>query len=219
VQSADVIKESTDLRFPHMWFPRARLMKRRIIFHAGPTNSGKTFHALAALRESHTGVYAGPLRLLALEVYESLNTSGIYANLMTGQERKLMPFGTHTSSTIEMLNLDVPVDCAVIDEIQMIADPNRGAAWTRAVLGVLAHEIHVCGDPATEEVLRALCAITGDEFVVRRSAGIASVEFSSTRCECVRLFLRLLLVLRSLLGDAFSAFSFHRSCRCTHTSV
>ena len=38
------------------------------------------------------------------------------------------------------------MDLCVIDEIQMIADPLRGSVWTNAVLGVLAHEIHLCGE-------------------------------------------------------------------------
>lgn len=33
-------KSSADMRFPHNWFIEARKMRRRIIFHAGPTNSG-----------------------------------------------------------------------------------------------------------------------------------------------------------------------------------
>ena len=40
------------------------------------------------------------------------------------------------------------MDLCVIDEIQMIADPLRGSVWTNAVLGVLAHEIHLCGESA-----------------------------------------------------------------------
>jgi ATP-dependent RNA helicase SUPV3L1/SUV3 len=35
---------------------------------------------------------------------------------------------------------------AVIDEIQMMKDYQRGWAWTRALLGVPAEEIHVCGE-------------------------------------------------------------------------
>ncbi len=42
----------------------------------GPTNSGKTYTALQALRAAKRGVYCGPLRLLAMEVYETLNTEG-----------------------------------------------------------------------------------------------------------------------------------------------
>lgn len=38
-----------NMKAPHEWFPAARAMHRKIIVHAGPTNSGKTFHALNAL--------------------------------------------------------------------------------------------------------------------------------------------------------------------------
>ena len=31
---------ASDLRLPHYWYPEARLRKRKIIFHGGPTNSG-----------------------------------------------------------------------------------------------------------------------------------------------------------------------------------
>ena len=41
-------------------------MNRRFILHIGPTNSGKTFHALERLKNSEKGTYLGPLRLLAL---------------------------------------------------------------------------------------------------------------------------------------------------------
>jgi hypothetical protein len=49
------------------------------------------------------GVFCGPLRLLALEVYEQLNDAGNYCSLLTGQERKEIPFETHVSCTIEMV--------------------------------------------------------------------------------------------------------------------
>ncbi|KAK7852654.1 dexh-box atp-dependent rna helicase dexh18 [Quercus suber] len=38
--------ESADVTKPHTWFPFARAMKRKIIYHCGPTNSGKTYNAL-----------------------------------------------------------------------------------------------------------------------------------------------------------------------------
>ncbi|MGC9350685.1 MAG: helicase-related protein, partial [Sulfurovum sp.] len=59
-------------------FPLARELKRKIIFHVGPTNSGKTYSALQALKEATTGYYLAPLRLLALEGYESLNAQGVH---------------------------------------------------------------------------------------------------------------------------------------------
>lgn len=34
------LRELTDLREPHKWFPGARKMKRKWILHVGPTNSG-----------------------------------------------------------------------------------------------------------------------------------------------------------------------------------
>lgn len=43
------------------------------------TNSDKQ-----AMREAPTGLYCGPLRLLAMEVYDELNASGTFCNLITG---------------------------------------------------------------------------------------------------------------------------------------
>ena len=39
----------------------------QVVAHMGPTNSGKTHAALQALKAAETGVYCGPLRLLAWE--------------------------------------------------------------------------------------------------------------------------------------------------------
>lgn len=74
-------------------------------------------------------MYCGPLRLLALEVYEKLNRQGVLTNLSTGQEKRVVPGATHTSSTLEMVSLNQEYDVVVIDEIQMISDSDRGYAW------------------------------------------------------------------------------------------
>eukprot|EP01031_Cornospumella_fuschlensis_P030582 gene30582-36955_t len=59
---------TSDLTMPHQWYPYARLMKRKIIYHGGPTNSGKTYHAIQRLKAADPaeggGLYCGPLRLL-----------------------------------------------------------------------------------------------------------------------------------------------------------
>lgn len=34
------------MRKSHLWYPVARALERRIVYHAGPTNSGKTYEAL-----------------------------------------------------------------------------------------------------------------------------------------------------------------------------
>jgi ATP-dependent RNA helicase SUPV3L1/SUV3 len=160
--------ETSDLRSPNEWYPYARLIKRKIIYHGGPTNSGKTYQALQRLRhadsEAGGGLYCGPLRLLALEVYESLNKQGAYTNLLTGQEKKEVDFATHVSCTVEMVKIDKAYDVAVIDEIQMIANNERGWAWTRALLGLRAKEIHVCGGLEAAKVVQALAESVGDDF-------------------------------------------------------
>lgn len=160
--------ESADMTKPHTWFPFARAMKRKIVYHCGPTNSGKTYNALQRFMEAKKGVYCSPLRLLAMEVFDRVNASGVYCSLVTGQEKKEFPFSNHVACTVEMASTDELYEVAVIDEIQMIADPCRGYAWTRALLGLKADEIHLCGDPSVLNVVRKICSETGDELVEQR---------------------------------------------------
>ena len=35
----------------------------------------------------------------------------------------------------------------------MLEDPERGSSWTNALLGIAAHEIHLCGNPRVGEKL------------------------------------------------------------------
>lgn len=49
----------------------------------------------------------------------------------------------------------------VIDEIQMLADESRGWAFTRALLGMPARTLHVCGDPAALPLLERIVEETG----------------------------------------------------------
>ena len=53
-------------------------------------------------------------------------------------------------------------DIAVIDEAQLTADPDRGHCWTKAILGLKAHEIHVCMSPAAESAVTHLIHLCGD---------------------------------------------------------
>jgi ATP-dependent RNA helicase SUPV3L1/SUV3 len=50
----------------------------------------------------------------------------------------------------------------------MMADPVRGFAWTRALLGLRADEIHLCGDPSVLSIVRKICADTGDDLVLHQ---------------------------------------------------
>jgi ATP-dependent RNA helicase SUPV3L1/SUV3 len=135
----------------------ARSFKRQHHFYLGPTNSGKTYHALNALMKAQSGVYLAPLRLLAMEVRDRLVQAGIPCNLITGEERILMEGAQHTASTIEMMHSAKAVEVAVIDEIQMLQDPDRGQAWTAALIGVPAKHVFICGSNAvTKLCTRAL---------------------------------------------------------------
>lgn len=93
-------------------------------------------------------VYAGPLRLLAYEVFTRLNAKGLKCDLVTGDEMQVSDDGEArmTSCTVEMVPQGRLVDVAVIDEIQMLGNKQRGWAWTQALLGVRAKEVHLCGE-------------------------------------------------------------------------
>jgi ATP-dependent RNA helicase SUPV3L1/SUV3 len=52
-----------------------------------------------------------------------------------------------------MTDLSKRYEVAVIDEIQMIANESRGHAWTNALLGLQADEIHLCGDPRAQQLI------------------------------------------------------------------
>lgn len=71
---------------PEKQYPEARGMKRHFILHIGPTNSGKTYEALQRLKQAYHGIYLGPLRLLALEVYDRMMAAGIPCDMVTGEE-------------------------------------------------------------------------------------------------------------------------------------
>ncbi len=153
---------------PELEFPEALEMKRHFVLHIGPTNSGKTYQALERLKCAGEGVYLGPLRLLALEVYEKMKEYGIACTMLTGQECIAEEDSRVTASTVEMADFSKIYDIAVIDEAQMTADPERGHCWTKAILGLQASEIHVCMSPAAEVAVCHLIELCGDDYVINR---------------------------------------------------
>lgn len=160
-----------DVDNPFEWFPQARRLKRKFIMHVGPTNSGKTYNALKRLETCSKGYFAGPLRLLAREVYEKFQSKGVRCNLVTGEEVvvDIDENGNRaglTSGTIEMLSLSDSYDVIVVDEIQMIGDQFRGSAWTNAILGAKAKEIHLCGEKSAIPLIEKLVKMTGDDLII-----------------------------------------------------
>jgi ATP-dependent RNA helicase SUPV3L1/SUV3 len=152
---------------PQLYYLRKKKLKREIIYHSGPTNSGKTHQALLDLSQADSGIYLAPLRLLAQEVCVRMNTQfQKRCSLLTGQERKDVIGAKHLSCTIEMLNDREVYNVAVIDEIQMIKDPERGQAWTKALLGLQAQRIHLCGDHTAFDLVQRILKNNGDETVI-----------------------------------------------------
>lgn len=157
-------------------FPLARSLRRKLIFHVGPTNSGKTYTAFEHLRKAGTGYYLAPLRLLALEGYEGLKEKGINASLITGEEQLVDENATHISSTIEMLNFETEVDCCVIDEVQMIGDRDRGWAWANAIIGAPAPKVIMTGSSNALEAITLLAEYLGEPLEVVSFTRMNSLE-------------------------------------------
>jgi len=142
----------------------ARRYKRSFYLHLGDTNTGKTYNAMERLKGCNKGVYLSPLRILALENYERLNRQGVKCNLLTGEEEIIVEGAKHVSCTIEKLNIEEEYEVAIIDEIQMIDDYQRGAAWTRAILGVRCNEVHVCGSLNSKDLILRIIQDCDDEY-------------------------------------------------------
>ena len=147
-------------------YEKARSMKRHFILHIGDTNTGKTHASIERLMDAESGVYLAPLRLLALEIQDKLRSENISCSLLTGEEEDIVSYASHVSSTIEKLQLETEYDICVIDEAQMIADKQRGWAWTRAIIGVLAPEIHICMAPEAKDIVIKLIKDCKDTYEV-----------------------------------------------------
>ncbi len=135
------------------------------------TNSGKTYHALKALKRAKNGVYCAPLRLLAWEIYENLTECGLTARLMTGEEMFGSENASHISCTVEMADVfEAEYEVAVIDEIQLMGEcgQDRGWAWTRALLGLNAEEVHICGDETVKKLVTSIARKCGDSIEYKK---------------------------------------------------
>jgi ATP-dependent RNA helicase SUPV3L1/SUV3 len=128
-----------------------------VVFHLGPTNSGKTYESLQALAKNKRGVYAAPLRQLAHEAYERLSAQ--------------LPAGTVGLSTgEEEINSDAAIVCCtvekapmrgdllVLDESHWVADPDRGHHWARLVLTGEYREMHLISAAEAYLLLKPLVA-------------------------------------------------------------
>ncbi len=130
--------------------------QQQLYLHIGAPNSGKTHDALQALKEAGSGWYLAPLRLLAYEIFDRLNAEGVACNLLTGEEAIPVEGAKITAATIEMFNAHDSGACVIIDEAQMLADADRGWAWTRAMIECAAPEMHIIGPPTARKLIEVL---------------------------------------------------------------
>lgn len=73
----------------------------------------------------------------------------------------------------------VRLSCDLSERLQKVLTPiaSSGFAWTRAILGAQADEVHVCGDISLLHVVSRLCAITGDHLEVARYERLQPLRF------------------------------------------
>ncbi len=133
--------------------PQRRVEPETVVAHLGPTNSGKTYHALEFLKERGRGVYAGPLRMLAQEAYRRLaaELGEEHVGLVTGEER-VNEHAPIICCTVEMAPSSG--DVLVLDEVQWADDDERGSAWTRLLLAGDYRHILLLGALDAEPLVR-----------------------------------------------------------------
>ncbi len=111
-------------------------MKAPVIALLGPTNTGKTHHALERLLEHRSGMIGFPLRLLARENYDRVvaRAGADAVALVTGEERLVPPRARYFLCTVEAMPVSRPVGFLAVDEVQLGADPERGHVFTDRLL-------------------------------------------------------------------------------------
>lgn len=140
-------------------------MKDRIVnlenvtMHLGPTNSGKTYHAIQAIINTFKSypeariAYGGPLRMLAIEVYQKL--SEIFGTdevgLITG-DTEINPEARLVACTVECVPDEGKL--LVIDECHWSMDDDRGKSWTNLFTGANYENIILLGPKECESHFR-----------------------------------------------------------------
>lgn len=118
------------------------LAPSRVTAILGPTNTGKTHLAVERMLGHASGMIGLPLRLLAREIYDRIVARRGASNvaLVTGEE-KIIPNRPHYwVCTVEAMPLERTVEFLAVDEIQLIADPERGHVFTQRLLHARGRE-------------------------------------------------------------------------------
>ncbi|MCA0400740.1 MAG: helicase [Proteobacteria bacterium] len=116
--------------------PGSTLRGRGVTAVLGPTNTGKTHLALERMLGHDSGMIGLPLRLLAREIYQRLSgrIGADKVALITGEEKIKPKNPRYWVSTVEAMPRDIDASFVAIDEVQLIADLERGHVFTDAML-------------------------------------------------------------------------------------
>ncbi len=172
----------------HKLYP-ARRLTRRWIALLGPTNSGKTHRSIEAMAAVEHAIYLSPLRLMALENQERIESMGVPCSLVTGEEEIIREGATHFCCTVEEFARfrHQHWDVVVVDEVQMMADPQRGWAWVDALVSAHTPKLMMTGPALIEPSLRTLCDLCEDQLQVQRTKRLSPVEVSKRSTTLERL--------------------------------
>ena len=108
----------------------------RVTAVLGPTNTGKTYHAIDEMLSYKTGCIGFPLRLLARENYDKVaaKIGKTHVALVTGEEKIIPPNARYFFCTVESMPVEQSFEFLAVDEIQLCADPDRGHIYTDRLL-------------------------------------------------------------------------------------
>ncbi|HEX9646830.1 MAG TPA: helicase-related protein [Alphaproteobacteria bacterium] len=176
---------------------RARTETGQLTAVLGPTNTGKTHLAVERMLGHQSGMIGCPLRLLAREIYDrAVRTRGAgQVALVTGEERIVPARPRYFVCTVESMPLERAVEFLAVDEIQLIADPERGHVFTDRLLNARGlSETMFLGAATAAPMLRRLLPAAelvsrprfskldyaGSRKLTRLPARTAVVAFSAT---------------------------------------
>jgi ATP-dependent RNA helicase SUPV3L1/SUV3 len=161
----------------HRLYPARGIVREWTAF-LGPTNSGKTHNAINALANAKRGIYLSPLRLMALENQERIESMGIPCSLVTGEEQVIREGATHFCCTVEEFARfrSEHWDVVVIDEVQLLADPKRGWAWVDALVSAHTPVLMMTGPVLIESALKTLAEICEDNIKVVQTKRLSPVS-------------------------------------------
>jgi len=102
----------------------------------GPTNTGKTHYAVERMLAHSSGVIGLPLRLLAREIYDRIvaRLGPAQVALITGEEKIIPPKARFYVCTVEAMPVEKRFAFLAVDEVQLMANHERGHIFTDRVL-------------------------------------------------------------------------------------